>query len=208
MMRTWCSKHVESWNKVIVKQKFCASIWLITKINKHGVFTASFPLRTAIIKKENHNFKYGITTISLFAVIAISTKTFIIYVIHDMPLVSRLIDTRPARAKKEETNGQVYISVPMTALTYWKLSWLAQNVQPEGSKPRMTPANPHIHICRIFSIRCAHLQDVSIWVSFSKNCNAKIRLTNNLYTAIGIFNVSRFRMTLLHSNKSWGPSTA
>jgi len=28
-----CSKHVETWNKLIVKQKFCASSWLITKIN-------------------------------------------------------------------------------------------------------------------------------------------------------------------------------
>jgi len=28
-----CSKHVEAWNKLIVKQKFCASSWLITEIN-------------------------------------------------------------------------------------------------------------------------------------------------------------------------------
>jgi len=28
-----CSKHVEAWNKLIVKQKFCAWSWLITKIN-------------------------------------------------------------------------------------------------------------------------------------------------------------------------------
>jgi len=27
-----CSKHVEAWNKLIVKQKFCASSWLITQI--------------------------------------------------------------------------------------------------------------------------------------------------------------------------------
>jgi len=33
MMSTWCSKHVEAWNKVIVKQKLCASGWLITEIN-------------------------------------------------------------------------------------------------------------------------------------------------------------------------------
>jgi len=29
-----CSKHVEAWNKLIVKQKFCASSWLITEM--HG----------------------------------------------------------------------------------------------------------------------------------------------------------------------------
>ena len=28
-----CSKHVEAWNKLIVKQRFCASSWLITEIN-------------------------------------------------------------------------------------------------------------------------------------------------------------------------------
>ena len=28
-----CSKHVEAWNKIIVKQKFCASSWLITEIS-------------------------------------------------------------------------------------------------------------------------------------------------------------------------------
>ena len=27
-----CSKHVEAWNKLIVKQKFCTSSWLITEI--------------------------------------------------------------------------------------------------------------------------------------------------------------------------------
>jgi len=27
-----CSKHVEAWNKLIVRQKFCASSWLITEI--------------------------------------------------------------------------------------------------------------------------------------------------------------------------------
>ena len=34
-----CSKHVEAWNKLIVKQKICASSWLITEINNtamHG----------------------------------------------------------------------------------------------------------------------------------------------------------------------------
>ena len=28
-----CSKHVEAWNKLIVKQKVCALSWLITEIN-------------------------------------------------------------------------------------------------------------------------------------------------------------------------------
>ena len=28
-----CSKHVQAWSKLIVKQQFCASSWLITEIN-------------------------------------------------------------------------------------------------------------------------------------------------------------------------------
>ena len=33
MMSTYARKNVEAWNKLIVKQKFCASSWLITEIN-------------------------------------------------------------------------------------------------------------------------------------------------------------------------------
>ena len=33
-----CSKHVEAWNKFIVKRNFCASSWLITKIDVGIVF--------------------------------------------------------------------------------------------------------------------------------------------------------------------------
>ena len=33
-----CLKHVEAWNKLIVKQKFCASSWLITEINNLLLF--------------------------------------------------------------------------------------------------------------------------------------------------------------------------
>jgi len=32
-----CSKHEEAWNKLIVKQKYCASSWLITEINNGEV---------------------------------------------------------------------------------------------------------------------------------------------------------------------------
>ena len=36
-----CSKHVEAWNELIVKQKFCASSWLITEINIGFMFEYS-----------------------------------------------------------------------------------------------------------------------------------------------------------------------
>jgi len=37
-----CSKHVEARNKPTVKQKFCASSWLITKINVEFYFKNKF----------------------------------------------------------------------------------------------------------------------------------------------------------------------
>jgi len=39
-----CSKHVAAWNKLVVKEKFCASIWLITEINWHVLcFLIDYP---------------------------------------------------------------------------------------------------------------------------------------------------------------------
>ena len=39
-----CSKHVEAWNKLTVKQKFCASSWLIDEINRISVSWPGFKL--------------------------------------------------------------------------------------------------------------------------------------------------------------------
>jgi len=50
-----CSKHVEAWNKLIVKQKFCASSWSITEIHgQHNVKTMScvFMYVEAMLKLE------------------------------------------------------------------------------------------------------------------------------------------------------------
>ena len=69
-----CSKHVEAWNKLIVKQTFCATIWLITEVNisyKLGVILTglhhlhlvlyTFTLHTynsfTLIKKRNFPVK-------------------------------------------------------------------------------------------------------------------------------------------------------
>jgi len=48
-----CSKHVEARNKLIVKQKFCESSWIITEINVTGVkviFNANFKTLSGLIK--------------------------------------------------------------------------------------------------------------------------------------------------------------
>jgi len=47
------SKHVETWNKLIVKQKFCAYSSLITKLNHQVVQAISY-----IHRYEYQNFAY------------------------------------------------------------------------------------------------------------------------------------------------------
>jgi len=63
-----CSKHVEAWNKLIAKQKFCESIWLITEIN--------FPLNFPVYK---HRFRF--TCVVVFQWRFISYCIFIAYTI-------------------------------------------------------------------------------------------------------------------------------
>jgi len=48
-----CSKHVETWNKLIVKQKFCAWSWLITEINSYISFAANYTDRRSHITFRN-----------------------------------------------------------------------------------------------------------------------------------------------------------
>jgi len=54
-----CSKHVEAYNKLIVKQKFCASNWLITEINM-----CVFELTPSYISKKVKASIYNILTLS------------------------------------------------------------------------------------------------------------------------------------------------
>jgi len=46
-----CSKHVEAWNKLIVKQKFCASSWLITEMDT-GCFSVFKDVFTVFISSS------------------------------------------------------------------------------------------------------------------------------------------------------------
>ena len=45
-----CSKHVEAWNKLTLKQNFCASSWLITEINNSYIFFHEHTVHLDIIK--------------------------------------------------------------------------------------------------------------------------------------------------------------
>ena len=48
-----CSKHVEAWNKFIVKQKFCVSSWLITEKKKCVLdYATTFFPSTALILRS------------------------------------------------------------------------------------------------------------------------------------------------------------
>jgi len=51
-----CLKHVEAWNKLTVKQKFCASSWLITEINIPR-YTTALPGLTFC---SDYNLCYGL----------------------------------------------------------------------------------------------------------------------------------------------------
>ena len=47
-----CSKHVEAWNKLIVKQKFSASSWLNTEINLSVLYTEIITVYSEICIKH------------------------------------------------------------------------------------------------------------------------------------------------------------
>jgi len=48
MINTFCSNHVEAWSKLILKQKFCTSSWLITKINLKSNYISSCLAQTKV----------------------------------------------------------------------------------------------------------------------------------------------------------------
>jgi len=52
------SKHVEAWNKLIVKQKFCASIWLITEIKVLFCCCQGLNANTVFLPKSSCCFQY------------------------------------------------------------------------------------------------------------------------------------------------------
>ena len=51
-----CWKHVVAWNKLIVKQKFCVSSWLITEIKKN--FPTCFGLRPSSVSLHQSLAKF------------------------------------------------------------------------------------------------------------------------------------------------------
>jgi len=52
-----CSKHVDEWNKLVVKQKFCASSWLITEINVDEC-TKYIKIKNLCIKLVKKDYRY------------------------------------------------------------------------------------------------------------------------------------------------------
>jgi len=54
-----CLKHVETWNKLILKQKFCASSWLITKINILLVLFHNISLHFSVVSDAPFHLESG-----------------------------------------------------------------------------------------------------------------------------------------------------
>jgi len=50
-----CSKHVKAWNKLIVKQKFCTSSWLITEM--HGQQNVKILIEFVILPRRLFGYK-------------------------------------------------------------------------------------------------------------------------------------------------------
>jgi len=90
MMSTWCLKHVEAWNKLIVKQKCCASSWLITEINSSCCFQSthfclihlrfSFPLQSHLDLSSLHSVPLWTKFCLHF-----SSLSYVLYVLHVLP---------------------------------------------------------------------------------------------------------------------------
>jgi hypothetical protein len=57
-----CSKHAEAWNKLIVKQKFCASSWLNTEINFKRMFQSGRKIYT-LLRYKGQAIIFGLTEI-------------------------------------------------------------------------------------------------------------------------------------------------
>ena len=103
------SKHVEAWNKRIVKQKFCASSWLITGINvlrcmvsKTSKFETNFFVAAIIFILHLYDtffFENWIWTLFIF----IDSSKGIIQI--KKIYKSRFHSERPYNSKPETENG-------------------------------------------------------------------------------------------------------
>ena len=57
MISTRWSKHVQAWNKLIVKQKFCIWIWLITEVNACRCWLMYAPCILCSLLSRNNNIQ-------------------------------------------------------------------------------------------------------------------------------------------------------
>ena len=63
-----CSKHVDAWHKLIVKQNFCALSWLITEINNMcvSIFSTIFFLNISHYKKNWSRYYHKCTHVFMY----------------------------------------------------------------------------------------------------------------------------------------------
>jgi len=78
------SNHVEAWNKLIMKQKFCASSWLMTKINiSHilwylGFFAPFIVVQLCNVKQQNAHFSIDVLIQSVVSSVCFEHNALII----------------------------------------------------------------------------------------------------------------------------------
>jgi len=103
-----CSKHVQAWNKLIVKQNVCVSSWLITEINI--TCTPSLPTllyQYKLSKPSTRNCSHFLLTVSRIPTIQHSPGTLISKYLHSpLPLRAtvRLSSTRKTEPPTYSSN--------------------------------------------------------------------------------------------------------
>jgi len=72
-----CSKHVEAWNKLIVKQKFCVSSWLIIEINKNFMFGKMFKFQKYSNCRETCGYIRQVRILFFYVLLTVYLSLFI-----------------------------------------------------------------------------------------------------------------------------------
>ena len=107
-----CSKHVEAWNKFIVKQKYCASSWLITELNI---------LRCTVSKTSKYIVVF-LTTYPLISLISFVCSTF---------LCSYHCSKQSLKVSRGNIQWSSFFSISSTSwnVCAWKLVFMAGKIK-------------------------------------------------------------------------------
>jgi len=132
-----CSKHVEAWNKLIVKQTFCASSWLITEINilictvsKTSKYTRLFFVNFSFRKVLHEVMIYGMNLFITYLIITYRLSVTFAYNItaFTVPLITQALLLCSNWQKPFKNCFWMYINAGFSLLQERRLKvWLHQH---------------------------------------------------------------------------------